>query len=143
VTSNISDVESQQTRRFPHNDPYNLSSALKTADQIKEIRANSSRKRDGASSSKAGPKAVRGRIQAGRVEHFYKNQNETIERLLKSVEEHRAEAAQTRDDDHLRLRIAVYGSFVANCILAILQLYGAIASGSLSLFTTMADSIFE
>jgi len=37
----------------------------------------------------------------------------------------------------------VYGSFGANVVLAILQLYGAISSGSLSLFTTMADSIFD
>ncbi|KFX99733.1 hypothetical protein V490_01680 [Pseudogymnoascus sp. VKM F-3557] len=44
-------------------------------------------------------------------------------------------------DHHLKYQIAVYGSFAANIILAGLQLYGAISSGSLSLFTTMADAI--
>ncbi|CBF88053.1 cation diffusion facilitator family transporter [Aspergillus nidulans FGSC A4] len=39
--------------------------------------------------------------------------------------------------------IAIYGSFAANVALSILQLYGAIASSSLSLFTTMADSVFD
>lgn len=42
-----------------------------------------------------------------------------------------------------RYLIAVNGSFACNIILAILQLYGAIASGSLSLFATMADAIFD
>lgn len=42
-----------------------------------------------------------------------------------------------------RYLIAVNGSFAANILLAILQLYGAIASGSLSLFATMADSVFD
>lgn len=39
--------------------------------------------------------------------------------------------------------IAVHGSLVANILLSVLQLYAAISSGSLSLFATMADSIFD
>jgi cation diffusion facilitator family transporter len=80
---------------------------------------------------------------ARRLEGFYQAQNETIERLLKSVEEHCAEARQEQGEDHLKFKIAVWGSLVANIILTGLQLYAAISSGSLSLFTTMADAIFD
>ena len=48
-----------------------------------------------------------------------------------------------QNSTQVRYHIAVYGSFVANIILAVLQIYGAISSGSLSLFTTMADAIFD
>lgn len=37
----------------------------------------------------------------------------------------------------------MHGSLVANIALSVLQLYAAISSGSLSLFATMADSIFD
>jgi hypothetical protein len=43
----------------------------------------------------------------------------------------------------MNYKIAVYGPFVANVILAGLQLSGAVSSGSLSLITTMADTIFD
>lgn len=81
--------------------------------------------------------------QARKLQGFYQAQNDTIERLLKSVEEHRAEARQEQGDDHLKVQIAVWGSLAANVILTALQLYAAISSGSLSLFTTMADAIFD
>lgn len=85
----------------------------------------------------------RRRVQFHRVQGFYNRQNETIERLLKPVEEHVAEAKQEYGDDKLKYKIAVWGSFAANIVLCALQLYGAITSGSLSLFTTMADAIFD
>jgi len=43
----------------------------------------------------------------------------------------------------MQYKIAVTGSFVANVLLAVLQIYGAVSSSSLSLFTTMADAIFD
>jgi cation diffusion facilitator family transporter len=141
------DVDMQTIRRYSDSDPYNLQSAFKTEAQLNEIKANTSRKRTGGDSKKGsalrGCLSARDALKARKVEGFYKAQNETIERLLKSVEEHRAEAQQTQGDDHLRHQIAVYGSFAANILLSILQMYGAISSGSLSLFTTMADSIFD
>ncbi|RYO84591.1 hypothetical protein DL766_010557 [Monosporascus sp. MC13-8B] len=146
--SQATDVESQTgTVRFRGSDPYNLSSALKTDAQLDEIKANMSRKRDSAGNSRVGKAFRSSFIGSGRhsqkVQTFYRSQNETIERLLKSVEEHRAEAAQEQGEEQLKFRIAVWGSFIANIILSILQMYGAISSGSLSLFTTMADSIFD
>ena len=161
------DVESQTTatargRRLPRyteeNDPYGLSSAYKTETDLAAIKANTGRKRTGGPSGHATTTTtgrdvkgsrrgilssllpLRARRQAHRVATFYESQNITIERLLKSVEEHRADARQEAGDDHVRFQIGVYGSFVANVVLAALQLYGAIASGSLSLLTTMADA---
>ncbi|KAI1497167.1 hypothetical protein F5X99DRAFT_33203 [Biscogniauxia marginata] len=136
------DVESQSGNlRYRNNDPYNLTAAFKTAEQLSEIKANTSRKRD--ASDAQGPGATKGRFHAKKIQTFYRCQNETIERMLKTVEEHREEARQEAGDDHLRHQIAVYGSFAANVVLSILQLYGAVSSGSLSLFTTCADSVFD
>ncbi|CAK7566765.1 MAG: hypothetical protein SEPTF4163_004717 [Sporothrix epigloea] len=89
------------------------------------------------------PSFARRAVHKRKVQGFYKSQNARIENMLKSVEEHQAEARQGQGDDQLRYRIAVYGSFVANLILAGLQVYGAVSSGSLSLFTTMADAVFD
>lgn len=162
------DVESQRTGgRLPRysveTDPYGLSAGYKTADELEKIKANISRKRDGPPSSNAAdgsstsspapsvkngkssllPNFGRKAVQSRRVQGFYNRQNETIERMLKSVDEHVAEAKQEQGEDQLKFKIAVWGSFVANVILAALQVYGAISSSSLSLFTTMADAIFD
>jgi len=134
------DVEGQKPPRYTReNDPYDLSSRYKTQSEIEAIRANTSRKRDGCGPITLTKDAVRAR----RVQGFYETQNENIERLLKPVDHHRAEAKQDASDNHLKFQIAVYGSFAANVVLAGLQVYGAISSGSLSLFTTMADAIFD
>lgn len=143
------DVESQVTAagrnsRIPRlaveSDPYGLSFSYKTDSDLDQIKANSSRKRDGSriGSKKTGPKRDHRKVRG-----FYENQNAAIERMLKSVEEHRAEARQELGDDQLKFRIAIYGSLAANIILTALQLYAAISSRSLSLFTTMADAIFD
>ena len=53
------------------------------------------------------------------------------------------EAKEEREGEGLQYKIAVTGSFAANIILAVLQIYAATSSQSLSLFTTMADAIFD
>ncbi|ATY66599.1 cation diffusion facilitator 1 [Cordyceps militaris CM01] len=143
--SHATDVESQvtvgRTSRFPRvaaeSDPFDLSSSYKTDSDLEQIRANSSRKRDGGKLNSV-PK-----LDSHKVRGFYQNQNAAIERMLKSVEEHRAEARQEHGDDQLKFRIAIWGSFAANVVLAILQLYAAVSSGSLSLITSMADAVFD
>jgi len=139
-TSNIGDLEGQRPPRYTsENDPYRLSDSYKDEKDLEDIAANTSRKRDGC-----GPiKFNRDAYKARKLKKFYEAQNENIERMLKPVADHRAEAQQEAGDDHLKFQIAVYGSFAANIALAGLQLYGAISSGSLSLFTTMADAIFD
>ncbi|KAL2266563.1 hypothetical protein VTJ83DRAFT_5915 [Remersonia thermophila] len=163
-----SDVEGLRVGRLPlnsRNDPYGLQQRYKTPAQLAEIKANTSKKRDaapGAGRSKGGSGGGGGggesktsklarylkpfgskAAKARKLERFYQTQNETIERLLKSVDEHCAEARQEQGDDNLKFKIAVWGSLAANIILTGLQLYAAISSGSLSLFTTMADAVFD
>lgn len=153
------DVESQTSSgRMPRysseSDPYGLASAYKTQTELEQIRANTSRKRAGATTGgSAGggggilagcvPRLPLSQVQAQRIKTFYETQNAAIARLLKSVEEHRADARQEQGEDQLKVKIAVYGSFAANLALAVLQIYGAVSSGSLSLFTTMADAISD
>lgn len=121
------------------NDPYQLSSRLKTAAELNLIRAHTSRKRDGF-----GPiTTTKAATKARHLQTFYETQNENIERWLKPVDEHVSDAKKLEGDNHLKFKIAVHGSFAANLILAALQIYGAASSGSLSLFTTMVDAIFD
>lgn len=132
------------------NDPFQLSSKLKSAEEIRQIQANTSRKREcGSSYSQILPKsAAVGKRNAlnpmsKRLQGFYHTQNENIERMLKPVEEHVRAAKEVNSNNQLRYKIAVYGSFAANIALSIIQVYGAVSSGSLSLFTTMADAVFD
>ncbi|KAH3907392.1 hypothetical protein HBI56_157700 [Parastagonospora nodorum] len=131
------DLESASPPEY--NDPYHLSAAIKPESEMALIRANTSRKRDGCGPISLNRKARNAR----KLEEFYEAQNENIERLLKPVDDHRRAAKEEGDANHLKYKIAVVGSFAANIILAILQLYAAISSKSLSLFTTMADSLFD
>ncbi|EAW07390.1 cation diffusion facilitator family transporter [Aspergillus clavatus NRRL 1] len=152
-----SDEEDQPPPRYTQeNDPFQLASKLKTAEEIRQIQpqANTSRKRNitstttpAANASDNGRRSTRNPISrtlaSRQLQRFYRTQNENIERMLKPVEEHVRDARELNANNQLRYRIAVYGSFAANIMLSVLQLYGAISSGSLSLFTTMADSIFD
>ncbi|KAF4334351.1 cation diffusion facilitator 10 [Fusarium beomiforme] len=147
--SHMTDVESQVTatgRRQPScldHDPYGLSRGYKTESDLEEIKANTSRKRDSLPGRKCVPSKVGSKLKARKLQGFYKNQNAAIDRMLKSVEEHRDAARDQYGEDQVKFRIAVWGSLAANVALSAVQLYAAISSGSLSLFTTMADSIFD
>ncbi|KAL8816300.1 MAG: hypothetical protein Q9223_004662 [Gallowayella weberi] len=137
-SSSSDDLEST----FTHNnnsDPYQLSSKLKSPSELNLIRANTSRKRDGF-----GPMTTtKAATKAKNIHSFYADQNERIERWLLPVDEHVRLAKVFQGENKLKLRIAIYASFAANIILAILQIFAATYSGSLSLFTTMADAIFD
>ena len=125
---------------YTGNDPYQLSSKLKTESEINLIRANTSRKRDGYGPITLNKEATK----AKKLQDFYENQNENIQKWLKPVNEHIRLAKVFEGENHLKYQIAVRGSFIANLILAVLQTYAAISAGSsLSLFTTMADAIFD
>lgn len=140
TSGGMNDVEEQRSPRYTtENDPYQLSNAYKNEAELQLMAANTSRKRDGCGPITFNPNAKKAR----KIQKFYETQNENIERMLKPVEDHCADAKQEAGDDHLKFQIAVYGSFAANVILAGLQVYGAVSSGSLSLFTTMADAIFD
>ncbi|OJJ34995.1 hypothetical protein ASPWEDRAFT_51206 [Aspergillus wentii DTO 134E9] len=143
------DEEGQPPPRYTsENDPFQLASKLKSSEEIqkmaREKQANTSRKRGSCNPVAIASKTPKlASLTSRHLEGFYHTQNENIERMLKPVEEHVRAAKELNTNNQLKYRIAVYGSFAANVVLAILQLYGAIASGSLSLFTTMADAIFD
>ncbi|OLN97485.1 Metal tolerance protein 3 [Colletotrichum chlorophyti] len=136
-SSAATDVESQFRPPRPDSDPYGLSSAFKTPEDLAQIKANTSRKRDPPEPGKGSWR------RSHKIRQFYETQNAAIERMLKSVDEHVAEARQEAGDDQLQFKIAVWGSFGANIVLAALQLYAATSTGSLSLVTTMVDAIFD
>lgn len=112
------DPEDTATPYDARSDPYALSKSLKSESEI---------------GSTAGRK----------LRHFYSNQNDNIKRLLKDVETHRQEAKAEQEENSFHYKTAVLASLIANFGLAGLQLYGAISSGSLSLFTTLADALFD
>ncbi|KAL8827551.1 MAG: hypothetical protein Q9170_006970 [Blastenia crenularia] len=137
-SSSSSDIENT-LHHSPETDPYQLSSKLKSPSELNLIRANTSRKRDGF-----GPiTTTNAATKAKKLQSFYENQNENIERWLRPVDEHIALAKKFDGENLLKFKIAVHGSFAANIILAALQIFAAVYSGSLSLFTTMADAIFD
>ncbi|SCV74690.1 BQ2448_7719 [Microbotryum intermedium] len=87
---------------------------------------------------------IRRRRKGGKLlDSFYTRQNDHITSLLKPMDKHIQEAAEEEDANRLPIKIAIYGSFICNCVLAILQLYAAISSLSLSFFATMIDSVFD
>ncbi|KAL4786077.1 hypothetical protein BJX76DRAFT_346515 [Aspergillus varians] len=154
------DEERQPPRYTEETDPFQLASKLKSDEEIEALhpQANTSRKRHAHPASTTTPQPVRSSSVLSTVptfkslknasarrelKGFYQTQNENIERMLKPVEDHRRAARELNTTNQLKYKIAIYGSFAANICLAILQLYGAIASSSLSLFTTMADSVFD
>ncbi|KAK4448860.1 cation efflux family-domain-containing protein [Podospora aff. communis PSN243] len=75
--------------------------------------------------------------------NFYTAQNTTIELILRSPSEHQSHARSLASATATRVQIAIYASLAANVLLSGLQLFAAVSSGSLSLFTTMADAIFD
>lgn len=150
--SAVTDVESQSTagrrnsrvpRLSAESDPYGLSFSYKTDSDLEQIKANSSRKRDSSRNANGAKKQQGPKSDHRKVRGFYENQNATIERMLKSVEEHREDARLEQGEDQFKFKVAIYGSLAANIVLTALQLYAAITSGSLSLFTTMADAVFD
>lgn len=137
-TANASDIEGQTEPYTQSSDPYMLSSKIKSENEITSLRRSISKR------SSIGPLGKNKEGARGKaLQTFYQDQNENIERLLKPVSEHRRLAKAEADADHLQYKIAVNASFACNILLAILQIYAAISSGSLSLITTMADAIFD
>ncbi|KAK0799741.1 hypothetical protein LTR59_005059 [Friedmanniomyces endolithicus] len=103
------------------NDPYSLRHGLKTEEDLESIKANSGKKRSMVTCG-IGRDPVAA-YKAHKLQGFYEQQNENIERLLKPVDEHVRQAKEEREAEGLQYKIAVTGSFIANLILAALQIY--------------------
>ncbi|KAF9266063.1 CDF-like metal transporter [Marasmius fiardii PR-910] len=106
-------------------DPYALRTKLRDPNDIAELRKRGNSK------------------MKNRVGKFYEQQNEKIEAMLKSLETHAQEGTDDAQENALKVKIAIRLSFIANCLLSVLQLYAAISSLSLSFFATAADSVFD
>ncbi|KAH9176875.1 CDF-like metal transporter [Lactarius sanguifluus] len=107
---------------MPRRDPFNFGHGLKTDAEIAELR---SRKR------------------GNRLATYHRKQNALIAYLLKPMEEHTEDARNEEDISRLPVKTAVRASLVANIALAVLQLYAAVSSASLSLLATGIDSVFD
>lgn len=73
------------------------------------------------------------------MKKYYSKQNALIDQFLGSGDEERL-AAQDLEENGVKIKIAVYGSFGINLALFVIQLYAAISTGSLSLFATATDA---
>ncbi|KAJ9111420.1 hypothetical protein QFC19_001189 [Naganishia cerealis] len=90
---------------------------------------------------------LRQRKKSGKITQFYEDQNDVhpfhIERLLKPMHVLTSEAQAEEQDAAGAVKLAIRLSFIANILLAGLQLYAAISSLSLSLFATCIDAVFD
>ncbi|CDS07873.1 hypothetical protein LRAMOSA01822 [Lichtheimia ramosa] len=85
-------------------------------------------------------KQMKNRGTSKKVQKFYREQNDLIDNMLSPLNPIDEESEQRQ---MLKVKIAVYGSGIANVVLFALQLVAAISSGSLSIFATMADSFMD
>jgi hypothetical protein len=74
-----------------------------------------------------------------KLKKYYSKQNALIDAFLGSGDEERL-AALDIEENGKKIKIAVYGSFLINLGLFVIQLYAAISTGSLSLFATATDA---
>ncbi|CAO3648773.1 unnamed protein product [Cunninghamella echinulata] len=104
---------------YNDNDPLLLKTSKKTEDDLKLLKKKGSSKK---------------------VRQFYRDQNDLIDSILSPL-------TPINEDEQekqlLKLKIAIYGSVLANILLFGLQLVAAITSGSLSIFATMADASMD
>ncbi|KAF2840296.1 hypothetical protein M501DRAFT_1023575 [Patellaria atrata CBS 101060] len=77
-----------------------------------------------------------------KIKKFYTRQNELIDQFLQSSDEEHLHALDTVKNGP-KVKLAVNASFVVNFCLFIIQLYAAIATGSLALFATAADAFMD
>lgn len=78
-----------------------------------------------------------------KVKCFYQDQNARIANMLKPLVKHAQEAKEDHEAHKQPVKIAVTGSLVVNCVLAVLQIYAAVSSLSLSFFASAIDAIFD
>ncbi|KZO94089.1 CDF manganese transporter [Calocera viscosa TUFC12733] len=115
------DLERPESRRLQP-DPYSFRHALKTEEQLKELR------------SKKGGKGL---------ERYHAHQNELIRSLLTPMDDITLQAKEAEEESRTPVKIAVWASLIANAALSILQIYAAASSASLSLLATGIDSVFD
>lgn len=117
-----SNVDLERDPVTPVADPFQLRDGYKTDIQLAELRQRR-----------------RGKV----IEKYQRRQNNLIDALLKSMEDHTKDALIEEEAARLPVKIAVWASLIANFSLCVLQMYAAISAISLSLLATGIDSIFD
>ncbi|KAF7297784.1 Cation diffusion facilitator [Mycena kentingensis (nom. inval.)] len=107
-------------------DPLLLATRMQTEETINSLRRRKQRKKEGKAAGE-----------------FYEKQNRQIAALLMTMDQHIESAQEEEDTNRLAIKIAIKASLFANIILAILQIYAAASSLSLSFFATAMDSVFD
>ncbi|KAJ7645541.1 CDF-like metal transporter [Mycena polygramma] len=126
ATSSTTSSSSDHNSVSNDSDPLLLASRLQTEEQIQQLRQRKKKRKQGKE-----------------IGEFYTKQNKQIESLLMTMDQHIEVAQEEEDTNRLAIKIAIYGSLVANCVLAILQIYAAVSSLSLSFFATAMDAVFD
>ncbi|KAJ6512084.1 cation efflux family-domain-containing protein [Mycena vitilis] len=126
ATSSTASSDSGHNGVSNDGDPLLLASRLQTEEQIQQLRQRKKKRKQGKE-----------------IGEFYTKQNKQIESLLMTMDQHIEVAQEEEDTNRLAIKIAIYGSLVANCVLAILQIYAAASSLSLSFFATAMDAVFD
>ncbi|KAG2219045.1 hypothetical protein INT45_008889 [Circinella minor] len=91
-------------------------------------------------SAKKSEKDIKQMQTTRKVRKFYRKQNDLIDHILGPLNPINEDEEQRQ---MLKVKIAVYGSGIANIILFVLQLIAAISSESLAIFATMADAFMD
>ncbi|KAF9225308.1 CDF manganese transporter [Gyrodon lividus] len=118
------DIEMKpQAKGAKYPDPYMFRDGFKTDEELSQLRR---------------------RHKTGKhLEKYHRKQNNLIDSLLKSMEDHTKEAKDDEEASRLSIKIAIWASLVANFSLCVLQLYAAISAVSLSLIATGIDACFD
>lgn len=74
-----------------------------------------------------------------KMRKYYTRQNELIDQFLGADDEERLKVEED-EKNQPKIKFAIWGSFVLNFALFVIQLYAAISTGSLALFATATDA---
>nr|GAT50611.1 cation diffusion facilitator [Mycena chlorophos] len=107
-------------------DPLLLATRLQSEEHINNLRQRKQRRKQGRAAG-----------------DFYDKQNKQIASLLMTMDQHIETAQEEEDTNRLAIKIAIRASLVCNCALAVLQIYAAASSLSLSFFATAVDAVFD
>ncbi|KAF7299194.1 Cation diffusion facilitator [Mycena indigotica] len=121
-------TSSDNSSRMSSNDqdPLLLATRLQSEDHINSLRQRKKRRKQGKAAG-----------------DFYDKQNKQIASLLMTMDQHIESAQEEEDSNRLAIKIAIRASLIANIVLAILQIYAAASSLSLSFFATAMDAVFD
>ncbi|KAI0059433.1 hypothetical protein BV25DRAFT_1828957 [Artomyces pyxidatus] len=123
ATTDVPDVERSSTSpKTATRDPYKFTNGVKSDAELAELRR---------------------RKRGKRLASYHHKQNNLIASLLKPMEEHTEDARNEDEALRIPIKIAVHASLIANFSLAVLQIYAAVTSASLSLLATGIDSVFD